>query len=199
MLYTHGDMVHSLPKHCAVSLGGTDTVPIQAAAYFAHVEECNEKESEIQVSKIDGMQAKTQAKTRQPYAFTFQGHPEYATDIGIQTFTNILKNMEDNDKLEQELQSVESDCVNLMKVVGDAFGWMDVDADADADADANANAKGWFYVRDIVHCNTYENIVNVDWHWFQVDLPNKLKDLFLYISEMHGLEEIRKLKVRIEK
>jgi len=148
MLYTHGDMVHSLPKHCAVSLGGTDTVPIQAAAYFAHVEECNEKESEIQVSKIDGMQAKTQAKMRQPYAFTFQGHPEYATDIGIQTFTNILKNMEDNDKLEQEasmnarkdalesLQSVESDCVKLMKVVGDAFGWMDVDAKA------NANAKG---------------------------------------------------------
>ena len=52
--------------------------------------------------------------------------------------------MEDNDKLEQEasmnarkdalesLQSVESDCVKLMKVVGDAFGWMD----------ANANAKG---------------------------------------------------------
>ena len=117
--------------------------------------------------------------------------------------------MEDNDKLEQEasmnarkdalesLQSVESDCVNLMKVVGDAFGWMDVDVDVDAKA--NANAKGWFYVRDIVHCNTYENIVNVDWHWFQVDLPNKLKDLFLYISEMHGLEEIRKLKVRIEK
>ena len=32
--------------------------------------------------------------------------------------------------------------MNLMKVVGDAFGWMDVDADADADADANANAKG---------------------------------------------------------
>ena len=104
---------------CAVSLGGTDsTAPIQGK------------------------------DPRQPYAFTFQGHPEYATDIGIQTFTNILKNMEDNDKLEQEasmnarkdalesLQSVESDCVKLMKVVGDAFGWMDVDAKA------NANAKG---------------------------------------------------------
>jgi hypothetical protein len=34
-------------------------VPIQAAAYFLHLEECNEEESEIQVSKIDGMQAKT--------------------------------------------------------------------------------------------------------------------------------------------
>ena len=56
----HGDMVHSFLKHCAVSLGGTDSmVPIQAAAYFLHLEECNEEESEIQVSKIDGMQAKT--------------------------------------------------------------------------------------------------------------------------------------------
>ena len=35
MLYTHGDMVQSIP-HCALSLGGNnDIVPIQACAYFA--------------------------------------------------------------------------------------------------------------------------------------------------------------------
>ncbi len=34
MLYTHGDMVQDLPS-CASSLGGTDTVPIQAACYFS--------------------------------------------------------------------------------------------------------------------------------------------------------------------
>ena len=69
----HGDMVHSFLKHCAVSLGGTDSmVPIQAAAYFLHLEECNEEESEIQV---DGMQAKTRDNRTHLHSKVIQSMP----------------------------------------------------------------------------------------------------------------------------
>jgi GMP synthase-like glutamine amidotransferase len=130
MLYTHGDLVLSLPKDCAVSLGGTATVPIQAAAYFAPADKDSANVREFGIGN-------DQSRTREPYAFTFQGHPEYDTDVGIETFTNILYKMEDNKKLQHEasmkarndaleaLQSIENDCVDLMKVVGSTFGWMD--------------------------------------------------------------------------
>lgn len=124
MLYTHGDMVVSLPSHCAVSLGGTSTVPIQAAAYFGN----------------DNSQK--YAKNEHPYAWTFQGHPEYASSIGMQTFLNILKKMESNKQnpptpqaLEEARNNsmelihpnskVESDCVHLMTLVAKTFHWID--------------------------------------------------------------------------
>lgn len=109
ILYTHGDMVHSLPS-CATSLGGTETVPIQAAVYLT--------------------------EEGKPYVYSFQGHPEYACELGIETFNNILDSMHENDKLPREhldcarseafreFKNVEQDSVHLMQVVGRNFGWM---------------------------------------------------------------------------
>lgn len=114
MLYTHQDMVHSLPE-CAIALGGTETVPIQGAAYFTS--------------------EKSQADS-QPYAFTFQGHPEFACDQGFKTFCNICAFNDENALIPSEVttharadatetfKSVEHDCVHLMQSVGRAFGWI---------------------------------------------------------------------------
>ena len=38
LLYTHGDMVQSLPEF-AISLGGNANVPIEACAYFSSKED----------------------------------------------------------------------------------------------------------------------------------------------------------------
>ncbi len=130
-LYTHEDMVVSLPK-CAVCLGGTETVPIQAAAYFTDVG--GEGGSETL------HQGNIRPQLRRPYAFTFQGHPEYATDLGLQTFKNIIKKFEENDRLNggslaeaqndalESIYNVEDNCVKLMKAIGDVFGWIDFEA-----------------------------------------------------------------------
>lgn len=72
LYYTHGDMVHSLPS-CAVSLGGNDRVPIQAAAYYSFS------------SDVEDL------ATKRPIAITFQSHPEYAT--APSTLYNILEAM----------------------------------------------------------------------------------------------------------
>lgn len=67
--YTHGDQVERLPP-CAVCLGGDENVPILAAAYYAENKN-NEGQQEQQ--------------EKEPYAITFQAHPEYAssTDLGL--------------------------------------------------------------------------------------------------------------------
>jgi GMP synthase-like glutamine amidotransferase len=109
ILYTHGDMVHSLPS-CAIVLGGTETVPIQAAVYLT--------------------------EDKKPYVYSFQGHPEFACELGIETFNNILDSMQENKKVPREdldcarsealreFKNVEEDSVHLMQVVGRSFGWM---------------------------------------------------------------------------
>jgi len=109
LLATHGDMVHSLPL-CATALGGTEKVPIQAAVYLT--------------------------EEGKPYTYSFQGHPEYACDIGLETFSNILNSMIENDKLPRqvlddaradaisEFKSVERDSVHVMQIVGRNFGWI---------------------------------------------------------------------------
>jgi len=116
ILYTHGDMVQSLPN-CAVSLGGSATVPIQAAAYFAS----------------DSAQAHSETH---PYAFTLQGHPEFATKTGVDTFSNIFSHMDQKGTLPskvlmdaktdavEDFQTVEDDSVYLMLVIGKSFGWI---------------------------------------------------------------------------
>jgi GMP synthase-like glutamine amidotransferase len=112
ILYTHGDMVESLPE-CAISLGGTDTVPIQAAVYF-------QKKSE---------------EDQTPYAYTFQGHPEYVTNTGIKTFYNVLEAMNEKGKVSDEslmktkksclemFGIVEEDSIFVMKEVAKTFKW----------------------------------------------------------------------------
>lgn len=109
ILYTHGDMVKSLPT-CAMSLGGTETVPIQAAVYF-------------------------QDPAGLPYAYTFQGHPEYATNTGTHTFHNVLTAMSERGKISnmeltsieersmQALRVVEEDSIHIMKQVATMFQW----------------------------------------------------------------------------
>ena len=131
ILYTHGDMVHSLPDHCSVSLGGTELVPIQAAAYF---------QDDAQHSSTSSCTDKSNPRSALPYAFTFQGHPEYAvSELGIETFCNVLKKMEgrEHDRIDDAemlkharedalgaLDGIDSDCVNLMQLVAKILGWI---------------------------------------------------------------------------
>lgn len=74
LLYTHGDMVHSLPDF-AVSLGGNTNVPIEACAYILFIQRGEESISEA--NTISTTQTATTKAQVQPYAVTFQAHPEY--------------------------------------------------------------------------------------------------------------------------
>jgi GMP synthase-like glutamine amidotransferase len=117
LYYTHGDMVQKLPTF-AVSLGGTETVPIQAAAYF---------HSELEA---------TTGGTR-PIAITFQAHPEYASpQLGLYTTLGpILSAMEsrgdftseEGKKFRQDAidhyATVERDSIDVIKDVGILLGW----------------------------------------------------------------------------
>jgi GMP synthase-like glutamine amidotransferase len=74
LFVSHGDMVQSLPS-TALNLGGCEQVPIQAAAYFASVEEANN--AVAQNGRIPD--------SSKPFAITFQAHPEYASsrELGL--------------------------------------------------------------------------------------------------------------------
>jgi len=129
LMYTHGDMVKMLPT-CAVSLFGNDKVPIQAAAYFADEQEaqrfrenCASDESEQKVFPV-------------PHAFTFQAHPEYSCEDGLEiTFTNILtalgeRNALPESELSDELRdtrkqfpALRKQSIGLMVNVGRSLGW----------------------------------------------------------------------------
>ncbi|GFH50894.1 hypothetical protein CTEN210_07370 [Chaetoceros tenuissimus] len=110
ILYTHGDMVQKLPD-CAESLGGNQSVPIQGAVYYT-------KES------------------KKPFIYSFQGHPEYASELGLKTFNDILQWMDNNDKMPKEyittakLNAVERfdkihrDSIKTMHTVAHDFNWM---------------------------------------------------------------------------
>jgi GMP synthase-like glutamine amidotransferase len=117
LYYTHGDMVQKLPA-CAVSLGGTDKVPIQAAVYFRSEQEA------------------TSGRDR-PIAITFQAHPEYASpQLGLHmTLGSILSAMENRGDFTSEqgrkyrqdaiehYAIVERDSICVMKTVGILLGW----------------------------------------------------------------------------
>lgn len=79
LLYTHGDMVHSLPS-CASSLGGNSIVPIQSACYFSSNEQ-KECFQTIHNKQNDTENNSHSPEIVKPYAFTFQAHPEYALDF----------------------------------------------------------------------------------------------------------------------
>lgn len=142
MLYTHGDMVQSIPT-CALSLGGNhDVVPIQACAYFTS---SDEKDLYLQsfsslssLSSSSSSTSKAQSsKTIPPYAITFQGHPEYASkDVGLTTYLNILSFLEQQQKVPEEILSdarqnakdsfeeIEHNCIELMRNVMITLGWL---------------------------------------------------------------------------
>lgn len=113
--YTHGDYVQQLPAS-AVCLGGDEQVPILAAAYY-----CDDNSS-----------------SNQPYAITFQAHPEYASsmDLGLyRTLHMILNVMTQKGALTAEQQQaacqdamqsftrVQQDSLETMVMVGRLLGW----------------------------------------------------------------------------
>ena len=132
LLYTHSDMVQSLPS-CAVLLGGTDEVPVQAVAYFA-----NGTEAETYLKLLKEKNFTQQVlELPTPYAFTFQAHPEFASELGLNcTFSNILKYMDDvrmlpssilNDSKTDaydQIDLIKKDSVNLALITGLALGWI---------------------------------------------------------------------------
>ncbi len=143
MLYTHGDMVQSIPN-CALSLGGTNDVPIQACAYFSSKSEKESFEKWLMTNHNgDDHNHNDNNDTKvveYPYAFTFQGHPEYASsshnDIGFTTYFDILQYMDEEKKIEHDvlmkakhdaldqLKLIERNCVELMHNVMSVLGWI---------------------------------------------------------------------------
>ncbi len=108
MLYTHGDMVQSIPT-CALSLGGNPgVVPIQSCAYFASREEKDAYVTFLNNSQNHGfVQSSSFQSPRKPYAITFQGHPEYASkDVGLKTYLKILDFLEEKMQIKKEEQEI---------------------------------------------------------------------------------------------
>lgn len=141
MLYTHGDMVHSLPEF-AISLGGNANVPIEACAYFSSKEEkiLFQKQQQRQTTmptNANGDDNKTETSTTvRPYAFTFQAHPEYISPTGFNVnYLNTIKVMEDRGYITQQLleevcedarvnfEKVQGDSLDAMIAVATTFGW----------------------------------------------------------------------------
>jgi GMP synthase-like glutamine amidotransferase len=129
LYYTHGDMVGQLPN-VAVSLGGNEQVPIQAAAYFATPEDAAKV---VQASEHEQERPK-------PYAVSFQAHPEYATsrerELGVHgTLELSLDKMEKRGELDREgrlsigrdvqehFETVQRDSVHMMLSTGRLLGW----------------------------------------------------------------------------
>ena len=138
LYYTHGDMVERLPKH-AVSIGGNDNVPIQAAAYFATEQDAMEftTMADHTTDSVDIARNIIEAKVK-PFAITFQAHPEYASSqsLGLErTLGNIIAGMEsrkDITRAQKEFvqrdaklhyESVEQQSIQLMVSVGQWLGW----------------------------------------------------------------------------
>lgn len=139
MLYTHGDMVQSLPEF-AISLGGTTNVPIEASAYFSSKEEkiLFQKQQQQTTSTManGGDKSSDTAIKVQPYAFTFQAHPEYISPTGFNTtYFNTVQEMEDRGLITQQFskevredakvnfEKVQEDSLSVMIAVATTFGW----------------------------------------------------------------------------
>lgn len=130
MLYTHGDMVHSLPP-VGLSLGGNDDVPIQSAAYFASEQDALFYEQSLSTSKVENGK-----ELSLPYAFTFQAHPEFVTPTGFNVnFVNIVEAMKSSKRIDdataqeacedakQTFDKVKLDSLNAIISVGQILGW----------------------------------------------------------------------------
>jgi GMP synthase-like glutamine amidotransferase len=131
LMYTHGDMVTSLPP-CAVPLFGNDAVQIQAAAYFVDAEAALKFRQKIDAGGGDIMLE----KLPRPHAFTFQAHPEYSSKDGLSiTFTNILTALGERNALPQShlteakvdttnaFPELQKESIDLMVTVGKTLRW----------------------------------------------------------------------------
>jgi GMP synthase-like glutamine amidotransferase len=110
LYYTHGDMVAQLPE-TAICLGGDDTVPIQAAAYFGTIQERN-----------DWLLKEEAAKP--PFAVTFQAHPEYATsmDRGVErTLCQCLQAQADKGLISNKEQAMDDSIAAFERVKTDSL------------------------------------------------------------------------------
>jgi GMP synthase-like glutamine amidotransferase len=136
LLYTHGDMVHSLPEF-AISLGGNTDVPIEACAYFSSKEEKIQFQKQILNQQRQQQQATTTTKAKvQPYAVTFQAHPEYVSPTGFNVnYINTVQAMEDHGYITPQMsrevcedakvnfERVQEDSLNAMIGVAVALEW----------------------------------------------------------------------------
>ena len=131
LMYTHGDMVASLPP-CAVPLFGNDAVPIQGAAYFSGAGEALKFRQNLDAGCGEIMLE----KLPRPHAFTFQAHPEYSSKDGLNiTFTNILTALGDRNALPRSalieaktdttnaFPELQEESIGLMVTVGKILGW----------------------------------------------------------------------------
>jgi hypothetical protein len=104
MLYTRGDMVKSLPS-VGISLCGDGDLPFEACAYFASEEDAlrfrngvvaqrNNPGMDLSASS-GGRKSSSAASWPQPYAITYQAHPEYMSDTGYKVnYVNTVRAME---------------------------------------------------------------------------------------------------------
>lgn len=127
LYYSHGDMVQQLPPQ-AVSLGGNDKVPIQAAVYY---------DGHNPPLQQPGQDEHQQLQPR-PIAITFQAHPEYgsSTSIGLeQTLRCILELMTERGDITADVRDqatkdaidqfvhVQRQSIDVMKASGKLLGW----------------------------------------------------------------------------
>ena len=129
MLYTHGDMVSTLPS-TGLSLGGNSEVPVQAAAYFASEESALEFKQFAESSHGNKYNSE-----ELPYAFTFQAHPEFITPSGGNNFMNILHTMAERKRIDSvqskeasndaqnNADRVKADSLDAIEPVGVILGW----------------------------------------------------------------------------
>ena len=99
MLYTRGDMVKSLPS-VGISLCGDGDLPCEACAYFASEEDALRfrnfvgQNPGMDFSASEGQKSST-ASWPQPYAITYQAHPEYMSGTGYKVnYVNTVRAME---------------------------------------------------------------------------------------------------------
>lgn len=135
LYYTHGDMVSQLPS-VAVSLGGSEQVPIEAAAYFATPEDAAKV---VQVAAA-GNSEQQQEQRPKPYAVSFQAHPEYAStrerNLGMHgTLELSLDTLEKRGEFDHEerlsigrdtqehFEAVQRDSIHIMLSTGRLLGW----------------------------------------------------------------------------
>mmetsp|Transcript_12493 Transcript_12493/g.19261 ORF Transcript_12493/g.19261 Transcript_12493/m.19261 type:complete len:150 (+) Transcript_12493:93-542(+) len=149
-------MVQSLPEF-AISLGGNANVPIEACAYFSSKEDKDLFQKQLRQHQQQQQHHSTTMSTHhhgsdgddsttndssttvtvQPYAFTFQAHPEYISPTGFNiNYINTVQAMEDRGYITQQVskEACEDARVNFWKVQEDSLDAMI----------AVATALGWF-------------------------------------------------------
>jgi GMP synthase-like glutamine amidotransferase len=131
MYFTHGDMVDQLPQ-TAVTLGGTDDIPILAAAYFA-------APNDVEVWSNPDTSLAAALSCCTPFAITVQAHPEYAAaglDLGVNgTLFPCMDAMTQRGGISSERRSeaiddalsnfiqVQRDSIETIAAVGRILGW----------------------------------------------------------------------------